>query len=625
MGSAHNMNNIASIIRKSAFPVINRHAVSETSVAQNYSALLDAVGDAEIVMIGEASHGTHDFYHQRAEITKQLILKKNFTFIAIEGDWPDAYRVNRYVQHGKRKDNTAAEALGDFKRFPLWMWRNRVIMDFVEWLRGHNDQFNDAHKKVAFYGMDLYSFYSSMDAVIEYLEKVSPEDAKVARRRYSNFDRFQGEPHAYGQAAGFGLSGAYEKEVLSTLLDLKKKEEDYLKGVGGLIDGDELFYTQQNAELVKNAEEYYRKMYQADERTWNLRDKHMVDCVTSLFNYHKKKFKGERQEKVVIWAHNSHLGDARQTDASLRGEWNVGQLMRERFGLTKTFNIGFSTYTGTVTAAKSWDKPAQCMKVRNGLTESYEHVLHSATENWEYKDYYMLFRSNTPNVKVNPELVDALLPPRYERYIGVIYRPDTEKASHYCKSSLPKEYDSVIFLDQTRAVEPIDPTKPWEDQHKLLVETPVDPDTYPELEQFSFTADDKLEYRLQAGRDISQVGLELMKKGDYVNAIHKFDKALQYVEYNLKKHQGKREVQELRLKIMIDRADAYYNLKLWSGVIRDCSTIINLDPSHFQAHLLLGKAYDEKGQDSIAKHHYEIAAKGASQEWQTVNYAQTRR
>jgi len=615
------MNTISSVIRRSAFPITQRHVVTESSAGQNYAALLEAVGDAEVVMIGEASHGTHDFYQQRAEITKQLILKKNFTFIAIEGDWPDAYRVNRYVQHGKRKDNTAVESLGDFKRFPLWMWRNRVVVDFVEWLRQHNDQFGtDIHKKVAFYGMDLYSFYSSMDAVIEYLEKVSPEDAKVARRRYSNFDRFQGEPAAYGHAAGFGLSHTFEKEVVSTLLDLKKKEEVYLQGAGGLIDGDELFYTQQNAELVKNAEEYYRKMYQADDRTWNLRDKHMVDCVSSLFNYHKKKFKGARSEKVVIWAHNSHLGDARQTDAGqYRGEWNVGQLMRERFGLTKTFNIGFSTYQGTVTAAKSWDKPAQCMKVRNGLMGSYEHVLHSATENWDHKDYYMLFRSNSPQIKPNPELVDTLLTPRYERYIGVIYRPDTEKASHYCKSSLPKEYDAVIFLDQTQAIEPIDPTKPWQDQHDAIMNQ-VDPDTFPELEQFSFLQDDQLEWRLESAKAISQVGTEMMKQGDFINAIAKFDKALQYVEYNLKKHQGKRPVQDLRLSIMIERADAYYNLKLWSGVIRDCTTIINLDPSHFQAHLLLGKAYEEKGQESIAKHHFEMAAKHASQEWKTVSY-----
>jgi len=379
-----------------------------------------------------------------------------------------------------------------------------------------------------------------------------------------------------------------------------------------------LFYTQQNAQLVARAEEYYRKMYHADDLTWNLRDKHMVDCVSSLFAFHQNKFKGARKEKVILWAHNSHLGDARQTDAGqLRGEWNVGQLVRERFGISKTFNIGFSTFNGTVTAAKNWDSPANCMAVRNGMYNSYEHTLHTATENWEHKDYYLLFRSNNPNIKISPELLDPLLKRRYERYIGVIYRPDTEKASHYCQSILPKEFDTVIFIDKSSALVPIDKTKPWETQHQELTGV-VDSDTYPELDPHYPVSDALFEWRIEASKKINEIGLQFVHQKNFITALAKFDKALQYVEHNLKKYQGKRDVQDLRMMYMINRAEAYYHLKIWSGVIRDCSMILELKPSHSQAHLLIAKAYEEKGQESVSKRHFEIASKLASEQWETV-------
>jgi len=344
----------------------------------------------------------------------------------------------------------------------------------------------------------------------------------------------------------------------------------------------------------------------------------MVDCVASLFDFHARKFKQSRKEKVILWAHNSHLGDARQTDAGkLRGEWNVGQLVRERFGLTKTFNVGFSTFNGTVTAAKSWDKPANCQKVRNGMYDSYEHVLHTVVEGWEHKDYYMLFRSNHQNAQVDVNLVDSLLKPRYERYIGVIYRPDTEKASHYCRSSLPKEYDAVIFIDKTSALEPIDITIPWQSQYQELSSI-VDTDTYPEFDN-STTIDDSLtDWRLNAAREIAQVGVEFMEKKDYHMAIAKLDKALHYAELGLKRFQSNVEVQKLRMELLMIRADAYFNLKMWASVIRDCSTVLNLNPAYNSAHLLIAKAYEEKGLDSVAKHHYDSATKQAAQEWQFV-------
>jgi len=431
----------------------------------DYTKIEQAIGEAPVVLIGEASHGTHEFYEQRAEITKRLIQNKGFTMIAVEADWPDAYRVNRYVQKGKHsRDKSADDALQDFKRFPLWMWRNTVVRDFVEWLSQFNDN-KEKKERIAFYGMDLYSFYSSMDAVVEYLEKVAPEDAKKARKNYSNFDRFQGEPSAYGYAAGLGLIRPLERDVVKTLVDLREKEEEYLKGVGGLIDGDELFYAQQNAQLVKNAEEYYRQMYAADERTWNIRDKHMADCVSSLVEFHTSKFPDKKQ-KVVIWAHNSHIGDASKTDAGRkRGEWNIGQLLRERFGLNQTFNIGFNTYTGSVTAATEWDRPAQFKHVNPGMANSNELLFHKVAESMDQKNFLLINRSNSDQVKTDSLAVNILSQPRYERYIGVIYRPDTEKASHYTNASIGQEFDSVIFMDETNAVEPLDYTKTWTPEH----------------------------------------------------------------------------------------------------------------------------------------------------------------
>jgi len=383
----------------------------------NYGKLLSAIGNAEVVMIGEASHGTHEFYQQRCEITKLLIQEKGFNIIATEADWPDAYRVNRFVQHGKVcKDKTAEDSLGDFKRFPLWMWRNREVVEFVDWLRKWND--DHPNSKCAYYGMDLYSFFTSMDKVVEYLNQVSQEDAKRVQKSYSVFERFQGEPSAYGFATGVGLAPSFENEVVKTLVDLQKKGEEYLKGAGGLIDGDELFYTTQNAKLVADAEEYYRKMYHADARTWNIRDNHMASTVQSIMEFHANKLPN-RMPKAVIWAHNSHLGDARQTDSKkLRGEWNVGQLLRQRLGMDRTFNVGFSTYSGTVAASDEWDDPAKCKKVRPGMPDSWEDVFHDATRGADVRDYELFFRSNDPNTKVDNELLERLGGRRYERYIG---------------------------------------------------------------------------------------------------------------------------------------------------------------------------------------------------------------
>jgi len=438
--------------------------LTNPSSRDNYRRILDAVGDAKVVMIGESSHGTHEFYNIRAEITKLLIEEKGFNAVVVEADWPDAYRLNRYVQLGKHdRDHNAEEALSDFKsRFPLWMWRNTVVRDFAEWLRQHNKGLDRKHERIAFYGMDLYSMQSSMEAVIEYLHKVSPDDAKKAKEAYSLFDIFSGNPQQYGFWTGLGRP-SLEAEVVKTLEDLREKGEEYLKGVGGLIDGDELFYAEQNAALVRNAEEYYRKMYHSDAITWNLRDKHMADCVKSLMKFHEKK--QGKTAKTVIWAHNSHLGDARASKTREEyGKWNVGQLMREHFGLDGTFSIGFGTSLGTVTAAHKWDQPATLFNLKPGIKGSYEELFHSFAEKTDMDNFSLIFRSNSQDAHqdhVDPAINQALAGPLYERYIGVIYRPNTQKQSHCTLVSLPEEFDSYIYLDRTTAFRPLDPTSTW--------------------------------------------------------------------------------------------------------------------------------------------------------------------
>jgi erythromycin esterase-like protein len=388
-------------------------------------------------------------------------MEKGFTAVAVEADWPDAYRVNRFVQWGRHsRDSSAEDCLADFKRFPLWMWRNTVMVDFVNWLRDFNKDI-PSHQRTAFYGMDLYSFYSSMEAVIQYLEKVSPEDAKIARNRYSHFERFQGDPQSYGFAHSLGVAPSYKTECVKTLVDLREKGEIYLKGEGGLIDGDELFYAEQNARLVQNAEEYYRELFQGDSHTWNIRDGHMAECVSSLLSFHEKKHSSPDQ-KIVLWAHNSHLGDSQYTDVSKYGQINLGHMLKERFK-GHTFTVGFSTYTGTVTAAPKWDMPAHLYNVNPGMKDSYEEFFHNLGQQAEHENFMMILRktANGRQEVVSKSLEEALSAPKLERYIGVIYRPDTERASHYSRSRIGKEYDAIIHFDSTAALQPLDISPMW--------------------------------------------------------------------------------------------------------------------------------------------------------------------
>ncbi|HEV8583331.1 MAG TPA: erythromycin esterase family protein [Methylomirabilota bacterium] len=408
--------------------------------ARDYDALLALIGDARFVLLGEASHGTHDFYHERAEITKRLIAERGFTAVAAEADWPDAYRVNRYVR-GAGDDAYAVDALGDFRRFPAWVWRNTDVVEFVEWLREHNEA-RPARARAGFYGLDLYSLRASMEAVLRYLARVDPKAAQVARTRYACFDQFGEETQVYGVLTGTGVSRTCEEEVVAELTDLRRRAAEYARR-GGEEAAEEFFFAEQNARLVKNAERYYRSMYLERVSTWNLRDRHMVETLEALTGHLGAS------AKVVVWAHNSHLGDARATDMSRRGELNVGQLVRERWGRQAVL-VGFTTHHGSVTAAADWDAPAERKRVRPALAGSYEALFH------DLRLPRFLLDCRAPGAAENLGL------PRLERAIGVIYRPDTERASHYFTARLLDQFDAVLHFDETRAVAPLERTAEWE-------------------------------------------------------------------------------------------------------------------------------------------------------------------
>jgi erythromycin esterase-like protein len=386
-----------------------------TGAIGDYDSLLDLVGDARFVLLGEASHGTHEFYRERARITRRLITENDFTAVAVEADWPDAYRVNRYVR-GAGTDTSGTEALAGFQRFPTWMWRTTEVLEFTEWLRARNATVSAGRPQVGFYGLDLYSLHTSMAAVLRYLEKIDPEAARRARYRYGCFEHFGEDSQAYGYAASFNLRQSCEEEVVQQLAELQRHAAAYGQRDGRLA-ADEFFYVEQNARLVKDAEAYYRSMFRGRVSSWNLRDQHMTDTLDALVAHLRRH--GE-YPKVVVWAHNSHLGDARATELGEQGEWNVGQPVRERHG-RDTVLIGFSTYQGRVTAATEWGGPAECKRVLPASPESYEALFHAAG----VPNFLLSLRENT-------NAPDALRPARLERAIGVIYRPETERLS--CRS-----------------------------------------------------------------------------------------------------------------------------------------------------------------------------------------------
>ncbi len=422
-----------------------REAHELTGDRRDYDPLLKLISDARIVLIGEASHGTHEFYRERARITRRLIIERGFTAVAIEGDWPDASRVNRYVGGGGG-DRDAEEALRGFARFPTWMWRNADVLDFVGWLRSYNEGRDHTAQKVGFYGLDLYSLGASMEAVITYLDQHDPDAAARARARYECLQPYSGESTAYGQAVLLGVSEPCRRGVIEQLVELRRRAGEYLSR-DGLAAEDEYFLAEQNASIVTNAEEYYRTMFGDRAGSWNQRDRHMADTLDQLMA-HLDRHGGTA--KVVVWAHNSHVGDARATDMARRGELNIGQLMRERHG-RDAVNVGLTTYEGSVTAASDWGDEPERKRVRAALPDSHEAFLHTAG----LPAFLLCPLASGECGRVLSEL-------RLERAIGVIYRPETERQSHWFAANAARQYDALMHIDSTRAVEPLERTPAWE-------------------------------------------------------------------------------------------------------------------------------------------------------------------
>jgi erythromycin esterase-like protein len=427
---------VAKLVREAAEPLgdIERDTID---------ALLERIGDARVVLLGEATHGTSEFYRMRARITRELIRRRGFTVVAVEADWPDAARVDHYVRH-----LTTPLAPGKaFTRFPTWMWRNREVEEFVQWLRDHNRATEAPERRAGFYGLDLYSLYTSIEAVLRYLDDVDPDAARVARARYGSLTPWQGDPAAYGRAVLTHGYRACEEQVVTMLRDMLDKRLQYQ-----LRDGERYLDALQNARVVASAERYYRAMYYGSRESWNLRDQHMFETLQVLL-----AFRGP-DTKAVVWEHNSHIGDAAATEMGVRGELNVGHLARATFG-DGAYLVGFGTDHGTVAAASDWDGPMEVKQVRPAHAESYERLCHDAAVG------AFLLALRDPRRR---EIRDELTPARLERAIGVVYRPETELASHYFQAVLPAQFDEYVWFDETRAVTPLG-----------HIQTRGTPETYP--------------------------------------------------------------------------------------------------------------------------------------------------
>lgn len=409
-----------------------------------YDPLLEAIGDARFVLLGEASHGTHEFTRARVEITRRLIAEKGFRGVAVEADWPDAWRVDRFVR-GFPGDEDAGDALAGFRRFPAWTWRNADVLDFVGWLRGHNGGIADDRRKAGFYGLDLYSLHASMEAVIAYLGRVDADAARRAAARYACFDRFGGDAQGFGASGTFGLGVSCESEIIQQLVDLHVAGGRHVARDGRALE-DACFAAGHREQLVKDAAPYYRAMFGSQVLSWNLRDRHMAETLDALADHLSRE--GE-PARLVVWAHNAHLGDARATEMGEHGELSLGQLVRARRGADAVL-VGFTTDSGTVTAASAWDGRARRMRLRPALGGSCEALLHEAP--------YPRFLLNLHESR-ETELVFSER--RLERAVGVVYRPETERQSHYFGARLADQFDSVVHFDHTRAVEPLERTWLW--------------------------------------------------------------------------------------------------------------------------------------------------------------------
>jgi erythromycin esterase-like protein len=425
--------------RRAALAALRLAAHPLSGDRRDYDALLERVADARIVLLGEASHGSHEFYRERARITKRLITELNFSAVTIAASWADAYRVNRYA-HGVGGDRDAEQSLRGFERFPSWMWRNVDMAEFVSWLHSHNLGAHSSARKVGFYGLDLYGLSSATGAVIAFMRAHDVAGAETARARYECLQSFAEDSAGYGREVLRDMGESGRDDVVAELARLRREVAERLYA-DGMDPADEHFFAQRDAASELEAGAYYRTIFGERAGSWNLRELHLADTLDRLLEDLDARAEGTR---VIVWAHNSHVGDGRRTDMVDRGERNLGELLRERHG-DEVVSVGFTTYIGSVTAASGWDGAPERKHVRAALPASHEALLHE---------------THLPAFLLCPlgagEAGDALREQRLERAIGVIYRPDRERASHYFNASLADQFDALVHIDATRAVEPLE-------------------------------------------------------------------------------------------------------------------------------------------------------------------------
>ena len=429
--------------------------------------LIDRIDQSQYVLLGESSHGTSEFYQWRSEISKRLILEKGFSFIAVEGDWPDCFEVNKYIKGFSNSDKKSAfDILHSFNRWPTWMWANIEMVELVEWLKEYNDTIINQQKlsttidkTVGFYGLDLYSLWESMEAIIQYLKKTYPTALKNAIEAYNCFEPYNKDVDAYAQASAF-VSENCEEEVIEILTSLKSKRENYEKTVDDLHK-EEYFNAEQNAIVAKDAEKYYRTMMKGDVNSWNLRDTHMMDTLERLMDFYSQN-DGKSKPKAIVWAHNTHIGDARFTDMKESGMINIGQLVRQKKGIDNSVLVGFSTYRGTVIAAKEWGIKMEKMDVPPAIEGSWDIMLHNLSNDIQ-KDKIIIFKRDSQNTTGNTISIETNSnnnenyesSNRGQRAIGVVYNPKYERHGNYVPTVLSKRYDALLFIDDTNALSPL--------------------------------------------------------------------------------------------------------------------------------------------------------------------------
>jgi erythromycin esterase-like protein len=417
-----------------------RQISSQLETITDLDPLIDRIGDARFVLLGEASHGTSEYYRWRARLSLRLIEEKGFKFVSVEGDWPDCYRVNRYIKGYPDAGESARDVLHAFKRWPTWMWANWEIVAFAEWLRTYNQ---NRSAKAGFYGLDVYSLWESMESILNYLEKRDPEAVQTALEAYRCFEPYGEDVQSYAWSTRL-VPDTCEDEVIDLLLEMQRRANRY--------DGDPeaSFNAEQNALVIKNAEHYYRSMVRSDSGSWNVRDRHMMETLNRLMDLHGPRAKG------IVWAHNTHVGDARYTDMPRAGMLNIGQLAREQHLNEGVVLAGFGSHQGSVIAGKSWGAPMEQMQVPEAREGSWEDVLHQAGG-----DQLVLFDQDS--------MSDEIKEPRGHRAIGVVYQAEAESYGNYVPTILPKRYDAFLYIDETEALHPL----------HIEPEELKPPDTYP--------------------------------------------------------------------------------------------------------------------------------------------------